>query len=123
MHHLRLSIALDNFFLVFAIASLLATFDHAGQVRGPSAGSSLRLVISRRSFHPLNAISIKGVALGNNKREYKKVLIQYDLQRGLRVGKHPWNSTLMLLVRFHLLSLSSTSHSPFTRVSTLSPGT
>ena len=100
MHHLRVSIALDNFCLVFAIALSLATFVHAGQVRGPSAGSSLRepreidehrLAVSRRSFPLLNAISMKSVAFGNNKREYKKVLIQYDLQRGLRVGKHPWN--------------------------------
>ena len=37
-----------------------------------------RLTISRSSLHPLNAISIKGVALVNIKRDYKMVLIQCD---------------------------------------------
>ena len=37
-----------------------------------------RLSISRSSLHPLNAISIEGIALVNIKRDYKKVLVQCD---------------------------------------------
>ena len=36
--------------------------------------------ISRSSFRPLNAISMKGVALVNIKRDYSRVLIPFDAQ-------------------------------------------
>ena len=35
-----------------------------------------RLSISRSRLHPLNAISIEGVAIVNIKRDYKKLLVQ-----------------------------------------------
>ena len=73
----------------FAIAPLVAQFRlcraSAGSVsRFKSAGTPMSvLTISRSSLHPLNAISIKGVALVNIKRDYKKMLIQCDSQRSL----------------------------------------